>query len=82
MKAICATPSRCHFEVHYQPCFDFQTGRRQGAEALVRWRPPTRGLIQPDQFIPLAEETGLIIPLGEWVIRRACDDAMSWPADM
>lgn len=72
----------CQFEVHYQPFFDFQTGRRQGAEALVRWLHPVRGLIPPDQFIPLAEETGLIIPLGEWVIRRACDDAMSWPADM
>jgi diguanylate cyclase (GGDEF)-like protein len=71
----------CQFEVHYQPFFDFQTGQRRGAEALVRWRHPTRGLIPPDQFIPLAEETGLIIPLGEWVIRRACDDAMSWPDD-
>jgi diguanylate cyclase (GGDEF)-like protein len=74
--------ARCQFEVHYQPFFDIQTGCRRGAEALVRWRHPTRGLIPPDQFIPLAEETGLIIPLGEWVIRRACDDAMSWPADM
>jgi diguanylate cyclase (GGDEF)-like protein len=73
--------ARCQFEVHYQPFFDFQTGQRRGAEALVRWRHPTRGLIPPDQFIPLAEETGLIIPLGEWVIRRACDDAMSWPDD-
>lgn len=73
---------RCQFEVHYQPFFDMQTGCRRGAEALVRWRHPTRGLIPPDQFIPLAEETGLIIPLGEWVIRRACDDAMSWPADI
>ena len=73
--------ARCEFEVHYQPFFDFQTGQRRGAEALVRWRHPTRGLIPPDQFIPLAEETGLIIPLGEWVIRRACDDAMSWPDD-
>ena len=74
--------ARCQFEVHYQPFFDIQTGRRRGAEALVRWRHPTRGLIPPDQFIPLAEETGLIIPLGEWVLRRACDDAMSWSSDM
>ena len=73
--------ARCEFEVHYQPFFDFQTGQRRGAEALVRWRHPVRGLVPPDQFIPLAEETGLIIPLGEWVIRRACDDAMSWPDD-
>ena len=71
----------CQFEVHYQPFFDVQTGRRRGLEALVRWRHPTRGLIPPDQFIPLAEETGLIVPLGEWIMRQACDDATSWPAD-
>jgi diguanylate cyclase (GGDEF)-like protein len=71
----------CQFEVHYQPFFDVQTGRRRGLEALVRWRHPIKGLIPPDQFIPLAEETGLIVPLGEWIIRQACDDAMSWPAD-
>jgi EAL domain-containing protein (putative c-di-GMP-specific phosphodiesterase class I) len=50
-------------------------------EALVRWRHPTRGLIPPDQFIPLAEETGLIVALGEWIITKACDDATSWPDD-
>jgi len=71
--------ARCQFEVHYQPFFDVQTGLRQGFEALVRWRHPARGLVPPDQFIPLAEETGLIVPLGEWVLRRACDDATSWP---
>jgi diguanylate cyclase (GGDEF)-like protein len=72
--------ARCHLEVHYQPFFDVQSGDRRGLEALVRWRHPTKGLIAPDQFIPLAEETGLIVALGEWVLRRACDDAMSWPA--
>jgi diguanylate cyclase (GGDEF)-like protein len=74
--------ARCQFEVHYQPFYDVQTGRRQGLEALVRWRHPVRGLIPPDQFIPLAEETGLIVPLGEWVVGRACDDATSWPDDV
>ncbi|HET7888451.1 MAG TPA: EAL domain-containing protein [Bradyrhizobium sp.] len=73
--------ARCLFEIHYQPYFDVETGRRRGAEALIRWRHPVRGVIPPDQFIPLAEETGLIVPLGEWIIRQACDDATLWPAD-
>jgi diguanylate cyclase (GGDEF)-like protein len=71
----------CQFELHYQPFFDVESGRRRGMEALVRWRHPAKGLIPPDQFIPLAEETGLIVPLGEWIIRQACDDAVNWPAD-
>ena len=71
----------CQFELHYQPFFDVQTGHRRGMEALVRWRHPVKGLIPPDKFIPLAEETGLIVSLGEWIIGRACHDAITWPAD-
>ncbi len=69
-------------EVHYQPFVDALSGARRGFEALVRWRHPARGLIPPDQFIPLAEETGLIVPLGEFVLRRACADAAGWPSDL
>ncbi|UWU67369.1 EAL domain-containing protein [Bradyrhizobium sp. DASA03005] len=74
--------ARCQLEVHYQPFVDALSGERRGFEALVRWRHPTRGLIPPDQFIALAEETGLIVPLGEFVLRRACADAAGWPADL
>ena len=68
------------FELHYQSVMDVETRELSGVEALVRWRHPTRGLIAPDQFIPLAEATGLILPLGEWVVRQACLDAARWPA--
>jgi len=74
--------AQCQFEVHYQPFFDAETGNRCGVEALVRWRHPLKGLVPPDQFIPLAESTGLIVPLGEWIIGRACDDATLWPDDI
>ncbi|WP_245477634.1 bifunctional diguanylate cyclase/phosphodiesterase [Bradyrhizobium guangxiense] len=74
--------ARCQLEVHYQPFVDALSGARRGFEALVRWRHPTRGLIPPDQFILLAEETGLIVPLGEFVLRRACADAAGWPSDL
>ncbi|MCP3446335.1 EAL domain-containing protein [Bradyrhizobium sp. CCGUVB14] len=74
--------ARCQLEVHYQPFMDASTGARRGFEALVRWRHPARGLIPPDQFIALAEETGLIVPLGEFVLRRACADAANWPSDL
>jgi diguanylate cyclase (GGDEF)-like protein len=74
--------ARCQLEVHYQPFVDALSGARCGFEALVRWRHPSRGLISPDQFIPLAEETGLIVPLGEFVLRRACADAAGWPSDL
>jgi diguanylate cyclase (GGDEF)-like protein len=70
---------RNEFELHYQPIIDLGTQDYCAAEALVRWRHPQRGLIAPDQFIPLAEESGLIIPLGEWILRRASADAANWP---
>ena len=66
------------FEIHYQPRYLSEGMRINGAEALLRWRHPTRGLLLPDQFIPLAEETGLIVPLGGWVLRQACLEAASW----
>jgi diguanylate cyclase (GGDEF)-like protein/PAS domain S-box-containing protein len=68
------------FEIHYHPIVDIQTREIATAEALVRWRHPQRGMIAPGDFIPLAEETGLINPIGEWVLRKACSDAIDWPA--
>ncbi|MGT2501346.1 putative bifunctional diguanylate cyclase/phosphodiesterase [Bradyrhizobium guangxiense] len=67
------------FELHYQPILDAKTRTLHTAEALVRWRHPVDGLIAPDRFIALAERTGLIQPLSEWIIQRACLDAVSWP---
>ncbi len=67
-------------ELHYQPIVDTKTRRICAAEALVRWRHPTKGMIFPDKFIPLAEDTGVIVQIGEWVLHRACADAANWPS--
>jgi diguanylate cyclase (GGDEF)-like protein len=67
------------FELHYQPLVDLTAGKVTGCEALLRWRHPVRGMISPADFIPVAEETGMIDPLGEWVLRTACTEAASWP---
>jgi len=72
---------RQEFVVHYQPIVDLRTGEASGAEALVRWNHPTRGLTAPGEFISIAEESGLIVPLGRWVLHTACRDAAEWSRD-
>jgi EAL domain-containing protein (putative c-di-GMP-specific phosphodiesterase class I) len=66
-------------DVYYQPCVSLKDGGITGCEALVRWRHPERGAISPAEFIPIAEDTGLINPLGEWVLTTACTEAANWP---
>ncbi len=70
------------FEVYYQPIYDLKAGRIMCLEALVRWNHPVHGITSPADFIPIAEETGLIVPIGEWVLRKACMDAVGWSQDV
>ena len=70
------------FELHFQPVVDLANGRVTTCEALLRWTHPKRGPVPPAVFIPIAEETGLIIALGEWVLKRACAEAANWPRDI
>ncbi|RUX02460.1 MULTISPECIES: bifunctional diguanylate cyclase/phosphodiesterase [unclassified Mesorhizobium] len=72
---------RGDFDLHYQPQLDLPTGRIVGYEALIRWQHPERGMIPPMEFIQIAEETGMINPIGEWVLRKACSDARHLPDD-
>jgi diguanylate cyclase (GGDEF)-like protein len=74
--------ARNEFEIYYQPLVNLATGRVSEFEALLRWHHPARGLISPADFIPLAEETGRIVEIGEWVLRTACFEAENWPADI
>ncbi|QWG23335.1 EAL domain-containing protein [Bradyrhizobium sediminis] len=67
------------FEIHYQPLVDLRRNEVTGCEALLRWRHPERGMISPAEFVPVAEDTGLIVELGEWVLRTACAEAATWP---
>ena len=69
---------RHEFALHYQPKINFKTGAITGAEALLRWKHPIRGMVSPDQFIPVAEACGLMPPIGKWVLRRACEQARAW----
>lgn len=75
--ALRAGLDNCEFQLFYQPIFDFKTGRVAAVEALLRWRHPEVGLVVPGQFLAMADETGLIVPIGRWVLERACADIRS-----
>jgi diguanylate cyclase (GGDEF)-like protein len=80
--ALRAALAAGQFQLHYQPQVNVDDRRITGCEALLRWNHPERGMIPPAEFIPVAEEIGLIVPLGEWVLRKACIDAVHWPDDI
>jgi diguanylate cyclase (GGDEF)-like protein/PAS domain S-box-containing protein len=74
--------ANAELELHYQPLVNLETNAVTGFEALLRWNHPARGLVSPADFIPIAEETGIIVPIGEWVLRQACQEAVNWPDDV
>ena len=79
LREVCAAKG---FDLEYQPQIDLRTERVTNFESLVRWRHPLRGNVPPAEFIPLAEEIGLIVDIGQWVVQRACREATDWPQDV